>query len=130
VKEIACSGVPLHSRYIKEMGQNLYTKLKDIIKNPKSRSEKWLSSTYAKDLWNQTDALTSSAEYHANNLLNPVLFQEVTEMLPKDALMIEVAPSGLLKAILKRNLKEGAYVNITDRNSEDGFHHFVEALGR
>ncbi|CAG9798235.1 unnamed protein product [Chironomus riparius] len=128
-KEVSSSGVPLHSRYIKDMGHSLSKKLKDIIKDPKVRSEKWLSSTYSKDLWNQTNAMVSSAEYHTKNLLNPVLFQEVTEMLPNDALTIEVAPSGLLRAILKRSLKEGAYVNITERNSKDGFNRFLEALG-
>ncbi|KAL7023366.1 hypothetical protein ACKWTF_012570 [Chironomus riparius] len=128
-KEVACSGVPLHSRYIKEMGQNLHKNLKQVIKDPKQHSGKWLSSTYPKDMWNQNDVLVSSAEYHTNNLLNPVLFQEVTEMLPNDSLMIEVAPSGLLRAILKRNLKEGAYINLTERNSNDGLKHFFEALG-
>jgi fatty acid synthase len=108
----------------------LYGKLRDIIKSPKLRSDRWLSSTYPKDIWNQTLALISSAEYHTSNLLNPVLFQEVVEMLPSDALMIEVAPSGLLRAILKRNLKEGAYVNVTERNSKDGYNHFLQALGR
>jgi len=130
VKEVACSGVPLHSRYITEMGQNLHEKLKQIIKKPKVRSEKWLSSTYPEAMWNQNEAALCSAEYHTNNLLNPVLFQEVTELLPKDALLIEVAPSGLLKAILKRNIKEGVYVNLTERNPKDGCNHFMEALGR
>ncbi|KAL7030367.1 hypothetical protein ACKWTF_006628 [Chironomus riparius] len=128
-KEVACSGVPLHSRYIKEMGQNLQNKLKEIISEPKMRSEKWLSSTYAEERWKEDEAAYCSVEYQTTNLLNPVLFKEVTEMLPKDALLIEVAPSGLLKAILKRSLPEGAYVNLTERNSKDGYNHFVDGLG-
>ncbi|XP_070505890.1 fatty acid synthase-like [Chironomus tepperi] len=130
VKEVACSGVPLHSRYITQMGRALREKLKKIIKEPKIRSEKWLSSTYAEGMWKQDEATLCSADYHANNLLNPVLFQEVTEMLPEDALLIEVAPSGLLRAILKRSLKEGVYVNLTERDSKEGSEYFMEALGQ
>ncbi|XP_070505897.1 fatty acid synthase-like isoform X2 [Chironomus tepperi] len=129
-KEVACSGVPLHSRYIIEMGRNLHDKLEKIIKEPKIRSEKWLSSTYAEDMWNQKEVAFCSAEYQTKNLLNPVLFHEVTGMLPKDALLIEVAPSGLLRAILKRNLNEGVYVNLTERNLKDGDEHFMEAIGK
>ena len=130
VKEVACSEVPLHSRYIKEMGQNLNNKLKEIIKEPKMRSEKWLSSTYSEEMWKEGEAVYCSAEYHTTNLLNPVLFQEVIEMLPKDALLIEVAPSGLLRAILKRCLPEGVYANLTEMNSNDGNTLFMECLGR
>ncbi|XP_070505893.1 fatty acid synthase-like isoform X1 [Chironomus tepperi] len=39
-KEVACSGVPLHSRYIIEMGHKLHEKLQEIIKDPKVRSQK------------------------------------------------------------------------------------------
>ncbi|KAL7030368.1 hypothetical protein ACKWTF_006629 [Chironomus riparius] len=130
VKEVACSDVPLHSRYIKEMGQNLQNKLKEIIREPKMRSEKWLSSTYAEDLWKVDEAAFCSAEYQTTNLLNPVLFQEVTQKLPKDALLMEVAPSGLLRAILKRSFTDGVYANLTEKNSNDGYSLFIECLGR
>ncbi|XP_070505891.1 fatty acid synthase-like [Chironomus tepperi] len=130
VKEVACSGVPLHSRYITEIGQNLKNKLRCIIKEPKMRSDKWLSSTFTQDMWSQDEAAICSAEYQTKNLLNPVLFQEVTKLLPENVLMIEVAPSGLLRAILKRNVKEGVYVNLTDKNSKDGYDYFMESLGK
>ncbi|XP_070494680.1 fatty acid synthase-like [Chironomus tepperi] len=128
-KEVACSGVPLHSRYITEMGYKLHEKLQEIIKEPKTRSRKWLSSTYPEDMWDEEEACLSSAEYHTRNLLNPVFFKEVTEMLPKNSLMIEVAPHGLLKAILKRNIKEGVHVSLTQRESKDGVEFFMDSLG-
>jgi fatty acid synthase len=128
-KEVASSGLALHSRYITDMGQKLYEKLKGIIQDRKMRSRKWLSSTYPEDMWNEDEAYFSSAEYHTRNLLNPVFFQEVTEMLPKNSLMIEVAPHGLLKAILKRNIKEGVHVSLTQRESKDGVEFFMNSLG-
>lgn len=129
-KEVACSGVPLHSRYIKEFGEKLNDKLRTIIENPKQRSKKWLSSTYPEHLWHKDEALFSSVEYHTRNLLNPVFFEEITDMLPKNALTIEVAPHGLLKAILKRSFREGVHISLTQRDNKDGMRYFLEALGR
>lgn len=129
-KEVACSGVPLHSRYITQFGEKLNDKLRKIIKKPKLRSKKWLSSTYPEYLWNKDEASFSSAEYHTKNLLNPVYFEEITEILPKNSLTIEIAPHGLLKAILKRSFTEGLHVSLTQRDNEDGMKFFLEALGR
>lgn len=128
-KEIPCSGVPLHSRYIKEMGGNLLKKLKKIITNPKKRSSKWLSSTYPKDQWGDKESQYSSAEYHTKNLLSPVLFHEVVQMLPT-CMTIEIAPHGLLKPIMKRSLKDGTHFNLTQRETKDGALHLMTVLGQ
>lgn len=129
-KEVACSGIPLHSRYITEFGDKLHEKLKKIIENPKLRSKKWLSSTYPENMWSKDEASFSSADYHTKNLLNLVLFEEVTDMLPKNALIIEIAPHGLMKAILKRSFREGLHISLTQRDNKEGMRYFLEALGR
>lgn len=129
-KEISCSGVPLHSRYIKEMGDNLKRKLKAIIKTPKKRSAKWLSSTFASEKWKSEEAQFSSADYHTKNLLNPVLFHEIVEQLPSDAMTIEIAPHGLLKPILKRSLKEGNHFSLTQRDDKNGIDLLTKVLGQ
>jgi len=128
-KAVASSGVALHSRYIVDMGKKLNEKLKDIIKEPKLRSSKWLSSTYPEDIWTEREACYSSADYHTKNLLNPVLFMEVCEKLPKNALTIEIAPHGLLRAILKRNLRNGVHASLTQKDCKDGVDFFMESLG-
>lgn len=129
-REVESSGTPLHSRYITKMGENLREKLKEVIKNPKERSQKWLSSSYPEGMWSSQESRLSSAEYHTKNLLNPVLFEEVTEMLPKNALTIEIAPHGLLKSILKRSLKDGIHLSLTQRGSTEGSNVIMEALGK
>ncbi|KAG5675543.1 hypothetical protein PVAND_005439 [Polypedilum vanderplanki] len=131
-KEVESSGCPLHSRYITKMGENLLRRLSEVIKNPKKRSEKWLSSSFPQSEWNHINGESqfSSAAYHTKNLLNPVLFEEVTEMLPKNALTIEIAPCGLLRSILKRSMKEGVQLSITQRDSKNGAQILIEALGK
>lgn len=129
-KEIACSGVPLHSRYIKEMGSMLMIQLSEIIQNPKKRSEKWLSTTYPCDQWSSEESQYSSAKYQTMNLLNPVYFFEAVEQLPPNALTIEISPHGLLKPILKRSMKEGIHFSLTERNQKNGAFLLMERLGQ
>lgn len=129
-REVACSGIPLHSRYIAEMGSHLLTKLNDIIKNPRKRSSKWLSSSYPEDQWSNVESQYSSGQYHTKNLLSPVLFEEVLEMVPKNALTIEIAPHALLKSILKRSLKEGVHLGLTQRDNKNGTLYLMEAFGK
>ncbi|XP_070509346.1 fatty acid synthase-like [Chironomus tepperi] len=131
-REVESSGFALHSRYITKMGVNLLQRLKEVIKDPKKRSERWLSSSYPESDWSipNSESQFCSAEYHTKNLLNPVLFEEVTEMLPKNALTIEIAPHGLLKSILKRSLKEGIHLNLTQRDSKNGSHLLMDTLGK
>ncbi|XP_070508492.1 fatty acid synthase-like [Chironomus tepperi] len=133
VKEVNSSNIPYHTSYISQMAPKLLARLKDIIKNPKERSSKWLSSSVPKDLWNQEQEQhtnLSSPEYHTNNLLNPVLFQEVLDMLPKDALTIEIAPSGLLQAILRRALPDGAHISLTKKGDKENSINLMTSLGK
>ncbi|KAL7014528.1 hypothetical protein ACKWTF_015986 [Chironomus riparius] len=131
VKEVNSSNIPYHSSYISQMGPKLLARLNEIIKNPKERSSKWLSTSIPKDLLDQEQhSNLSSAEYHTNNLLNPVLFQEALDMLPKDALTIEIAPSGLLQAILRRALPDGVHVSLTKKNEKENSINLMASLGK
>ncbi|KZC12654.1 Fatty acid synthase [Dufourea novaeangliae] len=103
-KEVPCSNIAYHSRYIAAAGPKLLTYLKKVIPEPKARTSKWLSTSVPRNQWSSPEAQLSSAEYHTNNLLNSVLFAETSTMIPKDAITIEIAPHGLLQAILKRSL--------------------------
>lgn len=72
----------------------------------------------------------SSAEYHTNNLLSPVLFEEAATNLPENALTIEVAPHGLLQAIIKKALPNGVHISLTQRGNKDNTSYFLSALGK
>ncbi|XP_045454232.1 fatty acid synthase-like [Melitaea cinxia] len=130
-KEVPCSNIAYHSRYIAEAGPGLLKYLKDVIKYPKPRSERWLSTSVPQERWGEPLAKYSSAEYHTNNLLNPVLFEETSALIPPNAVLVEIAPHGLLQAILKRSLPESCkHIPLTRRGHPDNATFFLEAVGK
>ncbi|CAO1403431.1 unnamed protein product [Diamesa serratosioi] len=129
-KEVPCSNIPYHSSYISEMGPKLLSRLTEVIKSPKKRSAKWLSSSVPKQTWDQESCQYSSAQYHTNNLLSPVLFEETAELLPKEALTIEIAPHGLLQAIIKKSMLDGVHIPLTQRGHSNNAEFLIQALGK
>ncbi|KAM6897707.1 fatty acid synthase [Xenentodon cancila] len=104
-KEVRSAGVAFHSYYMASIAPALLAALKKVIKEPRRRSSRWVSTSIPRSDWDSPLALYSSADYHVNNLLSPVLFQEGLRLIPEDAVVVEIAPHALLQAILKRSLK-------------------------
>ncbi|XP_023313670.1 fatty acid synthase-like [Trichogramma pretiosum] len=130
-KEVPCSNIPYHSRYIAQAGPKLLAYLQKVIPSPKPRSSKWLSTSVPRSKWETPAARLSSAEYHTNNLLSPVLFEETSLLIPKDAVTIEIAPHGLLQAILKRSLAPTVTnIALTRRGHEDNVEVLLQGLGK
>ncbi|CAK1541490.1 unnamed protein product [Leptosia nina] len=129
-KEVPCSNIAYHSKYIAEAGPGLLKYLNDVIKTPRPRSDRWVSTSIPQDRWNEELAKYSSAEYHTNNLLNSVLFEETCSLIPKNAVLVEVAPHGLLQAILKRALPSCVNIPLTRRGHSDNVVVLLEAIGK
>lgn len=129
-KEVMCSNIAFHSRYIAAMGPKLLQKLREIIPNPLKRSEKWLSTSVPQSEWHLPQNHFSSAEYHTNNLLNQVLFEETTCLLPPQAIVIEIAPHGLLQAIVKKSMPDAIHIPLTQRSHANVAVFFLSALGK
>ncbi|XP_030371512.1 fatty acid synthase [Scaptodrosophila lebanonensis] len=129
-KEVPCSNIAYHSRYIAQMGPHLLKYMKEIIPDSKLRTSKWLSTSVPKKDWDLPGSKLCSAEYHTNNMLSSVLFEETFPLIPKNALIIEIAPHGLLGAILKRSAPDGIYVPLTQRGNKNNAIFFMGALGK
>ncbi|XP_012287002.1 fatty acid synthase [Orussus abietinus] len=130
-KEVACSNIAYHSRYIAPAGATLLKYLKKVIPKPRQRSSKWISTSVQSSERNTAKAQFSSAEYHTNNLLNPVLFAEVIKQIPANAITIEIAPHGLLQPILRMSLPSNCVnVPLTQRGHKDNIEVLLHALGK
>lgn len=98
---------------------------------PKPRSKRWISTSLVETEWDSDIAKTAGAEYHVNNMVSPVLFQEGLRHIPPNAFVIEVAPHCLLQAILKRSLGPDArFVGLMKKGHPDNLHFFLSNLGR
>jgi fatty acid synthase len=73
----------------------------------------------------------SSAKYHTKNLLNAVYFDKAAQQIPHNAITIEIAPHGLLQAILKCSLNEGiTNIALTQRGHPNNTEFLLTALGK
>ncbi|KAI4475747.1 hypothetical protein M0804_014115 [Polistes exclamans] len=130
-KTVPTGNIAFHSRYISPAGPKLLEYLKKVIPQPKYRSKRWICTSIPKNEWHSMKAYVSSAEYHTNNLLSPVLFEEILEMIPKNAITIEISPHGLLQAILKKSLDSSCVnLSLTKRGHEDNATFILSTLGK
>ncbi|XP_020494498.2 fatty acid synthase [Labrus bergylta] len=130
-KEVRSAGVAFHSYYMASIAPALLAALKKVIKEPRQRSPRWLSTSIPQDEWDSPLALTSSADYHVNNLVSPVLFQEALRLVPENAVVVEIAPHALLQAILKRSLKHTCSIlPLMKRGHANNLEFFLSNIGK
>ncbi|KAF6204600.1 hypothetical protein GE061_018760 [Apolygus lucorum] len=129
-KLVNVANIAYHSRYIKPAAPALLKYLKEILPVPVKRSSKWVSSSNLEANWNTALAQHSSAEYHTNNLLSSVLFEEACAHIPSNAIVIEIAPHGLLQAIVKRSLPRATHIPLTSRFDPNNLMYLLSALGK
>ncbi|KAH8325813.1 hypothetical protein KR067_008335, partial [Drosophila pandora] len=130
-KAVNSSGYAFHSKYIADAGPKLRKSLEKIIPNAKNRTPRWISTSIPESAWNSPVAKQSSAAYHVNNLLSPVLFHEALQHVPKNAISVEIAPHGLLQAILKRALgPDATNLSLVKRGHENNVEFFLTNVGK
>lgn len=131
VKIVNTSGLAFHSKYVEEAGKYLLEFLREVIETPKRRSSKWISSSVPKQDQLSEWTQYSCPEYHYSNFCNPVLFDQVLEQIPKNAIVVEIAPHGLLQSIIKKELSsEVTSISLTDKKSVDNEQFFLSSIGR
>ncbi|KMQ83258.1 fatty acid synthase, partial [Lasius niger] len=71
----------------------------------------------------------SCAEYFTNNLLGPVFFKETARLIPKNAVILEIAPNDILQSIMKE-LFDTTNITLLQCNHEDNVKVFLQGLGK
>lgn len=131
-KAVNVSNIAYHSRYIQPAAPLLLKYLQEAIPTPVKRSPKWISTSIQVSKWGSDLAKYCSAEYFTNNLVSSVYFEEGIMHIPKNAILIEIAPHGLLQPIVKKALTDNiTHISLTNRSkSADNIEYFLEAVGR
>lgn len=126
---VNCSHIAYHSRYVTDVGELMLTLTKELCPIVR-RSSKWLSTSVPKRLWQNEDCQMSCPQYYINNLLNSVLFEDTVAMLPPNAIVVEIAPHGLLQAIVKRSMTKAVHVPLTHRSNANNAAFLLTGLGK
>ena len=118
VRPLESNDLPYHTKYIKSSAKPMTDAIKQYIKFPKLRSEKWISTSVNQN--NMTkELLYASAEYFANNLINPVNFYPKLKELPSDAIVIEIGPHSVFGKIVTDTLERVSYMCLIKKNSNE-----------
>lgn len=130
-KEVQTGGIAFHSYFMEAIAPALLQALKKVIRAPRPRSARWLSTSIPEAQWQGSLARTFSAEYNVNNLVSPVLFQEALRHVPEHAVVVEIAPHALLQAVLKRGLKPSCtIVPLMKRDHKNNLEFFLTNVGK
>nr|XP_023011970.1 fatty acid synthase-like [Leptinotarsa decemlineata] len=128
-KLVKSGGIAYHTKYLHSIGQVMLDFCNKVFPNPKPRSSKWVSTSITGEHQPWMDY--NCAQYHYNNFMNPVHFNDVYQKIPDGALVIEIAPHGLLQSILKRALgPETINLSLLNRSAEDNEQFFLTAIGK
>lgn len=95
------------------------------------RTTRWLSTAVDERDWNTELAKYASAEYFAHNLTSTVKFHEALSKVPSNAVVIEVAPHGLLQALIKATVGgQATPVALMKKGHANNLNFFLEAVGK
>lgn len=130
-KVVKSASIAFHSEYMGNAKENFAEFIKPILKHPKLRTSRWISSSVPPSKADATWTKLNGVEYHVNNYGNTVLFDQVYESIPENAIVIEIAPHGLLQPILRRELGPNTTnLSVTHRSSPDNEEFLLSAIGR
>ncbi|XP_070380766.1 fatty acid synthase-like [Dermacentor albipictus] len=122
--------VAFHSTQMQRVGPALLKEYKQVVLEPKPRGKNWVSSSVPESRWKEPLAQHCSPEYFVNNLVSPVLFCEALRHVPRDAIVVEIAPHCLLLSILRRALGSGASCVGLMKRDTDNHSFFLGSLGK
>ncbi|XP_025994131.1 fatty acid synthase isoform X2 [Solenopsis invicta] len=129
VKKICCN-VPYHSSYLASVKTQLLLNLSKIIPQPKKRSSKWISSSIPRFEWSSSVSNLSSADYHTRSILNTVLLEQTTHLIPTNAVIIEIAPNNVLQDVLKKSLHPKVANIVLNQRTEKNIEVILQGIGR
>lgn len=120
-------GIPFHTSYLNELRPALISYLREVIPNPKRRSEKWKSTSVPMARWG-IDGEFCSAEYYTNNFCGEVYYEENAKALPTNCISLEIGPTGQLFMLLAGNLPEGIHLALGQRENMEAVKLFSDTL--
>ncbi|KAJ8030410.1 Fatty acid synthase [Holothuria leucospilota] len=102
-----------------------------VITKSLPRSTSWISTSVPEHQIQTEQAKSFNSSYLVNNLISPVRFYDAVQKIPPKAIVIEIAPHGLMLALLKRSLHaESECVSLMSRKESDNLQYFLSNIGQ
>ncbi|XP_072750344.1 fatty acid synthase-like [Anoplolepis gracilipes] len=117
-KEIQCSNISLH--HLTSVKARMLSYLNRIIPHTMTHNQMWQRLFYSAEL--------SYAEYFANNILDPVLFEETAQLISKNTVTLEIGPE-IFQYIIKEQF-DMTNITLLQCNHEDNVKVFLQGLGK
>ncbi|CAH1641071.1 unnamed protein product [Spodoptera littoralis] len=104
------------------------TGVEQVVENFKRYSDKWVSTPL---LQGQCKNPKASSKCQTSGHERPVLFKKTARLIHANAITIEIAPHGLLQAILRRSLKKDVInIALTQKDHPDNVQFLFTAIGK
>ncbi|EIE19942.1 hypothetical protein COCSUDRAFT_58179 [Coccomyxa subellipsoidea C-169] len=116
VRALSTCEVAYHSPLLDPVLPQLSAALEALIPTPKPRSERWVSAAFPAGT-EDPDALLCSAAYQVHAFRNRVQFTDAAAAVPKNAILLEVGPHGVLRSPLRQCRPEVPYVATIKKES-------------
>ncbi|KAJ8928305.1 hypothetical protein NQ314_019140 [Rhamnusium bicolor] len=130
VRIVDTANIAFHSKYVKEVEPKLLNFLENLKIEPKVR-KLWLPSALPDNEWGSELGKYNSSKYQAHNFMNKVLYNQVLRRVPKDAILIEIAPCGLFQAIFRRALNSSiTTLYLTKKLYKNNHEFFLDFVGK
>ncbi|KAJ8030342.1 Fatty acid synthase [Holothuria leucospilota] len=125
------NGIAYHSPDMLPIVPALQAALQKVITNSFPRSTTWISTSVPEHQIQTEQAKSFNSSYLVNNLVSPVRFYDAVRKIPPKAVVIEIAPHGLMRALLKRSLHaESECISLMSRKESDNLHYFLSNVGQ
>lgn len=129
-REIESHGVALHSKTLEAVKEKLTKSLSSVLRQSKVRSSKWLSASTLTESWEEQAARSLNASYFVNILTSQVALPTVFDHIPKNSLLIEIAPASVLIPFLRRGLgADVSFTSLMKRDSLENINVLLSGLG-
>ena len=120
-------GVALHSLFLSHTKDRVRSVLNSVISAPKERSAKWLITSLLPEEWD-THRLVDGA-YFADALMSPIHLDAIWNLIPENAVLLELGPDILLKPVLEQALSADVQIISAIQKGTDYVVTLLSAIG-
>ncbi|XP_057669272.1 fatty acid synthase-like [Diorhabda carinulata] len=123
--------IAFHTPYLNNADKYYLDFVNTIIKDPKPRSECWISTSVPPEKKGEHWTKYNCAEYYASNFRNQVFFKDIFKQIHKNAIIVEIGPHALLQAILRRaKSPESTLIGLVNKTSKDQEEYLLSSIGK